>query len=104
MAKINHNNNLETINDFIEKAKEEKVLHLYAEDSTLDDAHLRIFDTDSSHFATTGYLGLEQDSRLKQAAAEAVCRYGTQFPLSRTYVSHPLYTQLEKLLREIYHY
>lgn len=104
MAKINHNNNLETINDFIEKAKDEKVLHLYAENNILDGSHLRIFDTDLSHFATTGYLGLEQDDRLKDAAAEAVYRFGTQFPLSRTYVSHPLYTQLEKLLREIYHY
>lgn len=104
MAKINHNNNLETINDFIEKAKDEKVLHLYAENNILDGTHLRIFDTDLSHFATTGYLGLEQDERLKDAAAEAVYRFGTQFPLSRTYVSHPLYTQLEKLLREIYHY
>ncbi|MEZ4971564.1 MAG: hypothetical protein R2814_18205 [Flavobacteriaceae bacterium] len=37
------------------------------------------------HFGTTGYLGLEQDIRLK-AAVDAIQKYGTQFPLSILYL------------------
>lgn len=102
MAKINHNNLLETINESIERAKEHNALHLYAEDKVLKGSNLRIFNKDMLHFATTGYLGLEQDTRLKTAAALAVFDYGTQFPLSKTYVSHPLYKELERLLYKMY--
>ena len=102
MAKINHNNLLETINESIERAKEHKALHLYAEDKALSGSNLRIFNKDMLHFATTGYLGLEQDIRLKTAAALAVFDYGTQFPLSKTYISHPLYNELEVLLNKMY--
>lgn len=102
MAKINHNDLLETINDSIERAKSHKVLHQYAEGNFLRGDRVRIDGTDLSHFATTGYLGLEQDLRLKEAAAEAVRSYGTQFPLSKTYISHPLYAELEKLLDIMY--
>lgn len=102
MAKINHNNVLETINESIERAIEHNALHLYAEDKVLRGSKLRIFNKDMLHFATTGYLGLEQDIRLKTAAALAVFDYGTQFPLSKTYISHPLYNELEQLLKKMY--
>lgn len=102
MAKINHNDLLETINESIEKAKEQKVLHQYAEGNFLSGDRLQIDGVELSHFATTGYLGLEQDMRLKEAAAAAVRNYGTQFPLSKTYISHPLYAELEKLLGMMY--
>jgi len=102
MAKINHNNLLETINESIERAKEHDALHLYAEDKVLKGSNLRIFNKDMLHFATTGYLGLEQDIRLKTAASLAIFDYGTQFPLSKTYISHPLYRELEQLLKKMY--
>jgi 7-keto-8-aminopelargonate synthetase-like enzyme len=38
------------------------------------------------HFGTTGYLGLEQDIRLKEAAIAAINNYGT-IPLSKSYIS-----------------
>lgn len=98
MAKINHNNAFETINSFIENARNQNAVHLYAQDKVLTGKSLRINNTDCWHFATTGYLGMEQDIRLKQAAAHSVMQYGTQFPLSKTYISHPLYAELEELL------
>src|SRR5690606_23761777 len=55
-----------------------------------------------SHFGTTGYLGLEQDTRLKAAALHAIEHYGTQFPLSKSYISHPLYQQLEEQVYAMY--
>lgn len=102
MAKINHNNAFKTISDLIENAKEQNTVHLYAEDTFLDGSSLLINGKRCWHFATTGYLGLEQDIRLKQAAADAIMKFGTQFPLSKTYISHPLYAELEHLLKQMF--
>lgn len=102
MAKINHNNAFETINSFIENARMQNAVHLYAQDEILTGRSLKIADKDCWHFATTGYLGMEQDMRLKLAAADAVMKYGTQFPLSKTYISHPLYAELEELLFKMF--
>ena len=102
MAKINHNNVFETIDRVIENAKQHRAIHLYAEGDVLKGDAVTIEGNKLWHFATTGYLGLEQDERLKEAAAEAVGRYGTQFPLSKTYISHPLYAELEEKVAAIY--
>lgn len=102
MAKINHNNPFTTINDFMVHAKESNAIHHYAQDNQFDKGFITIQGVKCLHFATTGYLGLEQDVRLKQAAAAAVFKYGTQFPLSKTYISHPLYTDLEHRLYQMY--
>ncbi|HEX5100333.1 MAG TPA: aminotransferase class I/II-fold pyridoxal phosphate-dependent enzyme [Polyangiaceae bacterium] len=53
------------------------------------------------HFGSCSYLGLETDARLKQAACDAVERYGVIFSSSRSYVRLPLYDELEGLLREM---
>lgn len=54
------------------------------------------------HFGSCGYLGLEMDDRLKEAAIEAIRRYGTQFSSSRTYVQFTLYQELEELLARMF--
>lgn len=89
MAKIAPNNFLDTVHEVFTDATRQGVLHLYAEGDSFTGRHIRIGQRDLFHFGTTGYLGLEQDERLKRAAIEAIQRYGTQFPLSKTYVSHP---------------
>lgn len=102
MAKIKHNNFLDTVDEVITNATKAGVLHLHAEDSELNGRKIIVNGINSCHFGTTGYLGLEQDERLKKAAIEAITKYGTQFPLSKTYISHPLYARLEKKLEKIY--
>src|SRR5690606_24376157 len=102
MAKIKHNHFMDTIDDVIGHAKAQGVVHLYAEDAHLNGRHLTVDGKTMYHFGTTGYLGLEQDPRLKQAAIEAIQNYGTQFPLSKTYISHPLYAELEEKLALMY--
>lgn len=102
MAQIKHNNFLDTVDEVITNATKAGVLHLHAEGSELTGRNITINGTKSYHFGTTGYLGLEQDERLKNAAIEAIQKYGTQFPLSKTYVSHPLYASLEEKLEKIY--
>ncbi len=102
MAKIKHNNFLDTVDEVFSAAKEQGVLHLYAEDDIFTGRKIRVNNRDLYHFGTTGYLGLEQDKRLKKAAIEAILKYGTQFPLSKTYISNPLYRTLEEKVTSMY--
>ena len=102
MAKIKHNNFIDTVDEVFAGAKKEGVLHLYAEDEYLNGRTIRIKGKEMFHFGTTGYLGLEQDSRLKEAAIDAIQKYGTQFPLSKSYISNPLYAELEAKIEIMY--
>lgn len=102
MAKIKHNNILDTVISVMTNAKESGALHLYAEGESFNGREIQIKGKKLFHFGTTGYLGLEQDYRLKKAAIKAIEAYGTQFPLSKSYISHPLYAELESLMSEIY--
>lgn len=102
MAKIKSNNFLDTVVEVMTNAKEEGALHLYAEGESFNGRHIHIKGKKLYHFGTTGYLGLEQDPRLKAASIDAIERYGTQFPLSKSYISHPLYRELEEKVSAIY--
>lgn len=102
MAKIKHNNPLDTIDEIIQDATNHGILHLNADDSEFQGRFISIDSSRLFHFGTTSYLGLGHDLRIKEAAIEAIKRYGTQFPLSKTYISHPLYAQLESQVQKIY--
>ncbi len=102
MAKIKHNNFIDTVDEVLSGAKKEGLLHLYAEDKKLTGRTIQVKGKEMFHFGTTGYLGLEQDIRLKEAAIAAINNYGTQFPLSKSYISHPLYSELEQKIELMY--
>ena len=102
MAKTRHNNLFDTIDEVITHGKEKGILHLYTEDEYFTGRTVRIDGKQLYHFGTTGYLGLEQDQRLKNAAIEAIQKFGTQFPLSKSYISHTRYKELEEILEEMY--
>ena len=102
MAKIKHNNFINTVNEVINNARTQNIVHLYAEDKKFNGRQIKIDGKTLFHFGTTGYLGLEQDNRLKNAAIKAISNYGTQFPLSKTYISHPLYAELESKVSKMY--
>ncbi|OBX24460.1 7-keto-8-aminopelargonate synthetase-like enzyme [Gelidibacter algens] len=104
MAKIKHNNFLDTVNDVFTDPIDEGILHLYAEGESFNGRTIGVKNKNLFHFGTTGYLGLEQDYRLKDAAISAIQRYGTQFPLSKSYISNPLYRQLEEKVSEMYNH
>lgn len=102
MAKIKHNNPLDTIDEIIQDATNEGLLHLHADDKEFEGRYISLKGKKLLQFGTTSYLGLGHDPRLKRAAIKAINNYGTQFPLSKTYISHPLYSELESLIGEIY--
>ncbi|AWX43627.1 Glycine C-acetyltransferase [Flagellimonas maritima] len=102
MAKIKHHNFLNTVHEVFSDAKEAGVLHLYAGGTSFSGRTIKVNGKELYHFGTTGYLGLEQDLRLKRAAMQAIEHYGTQFPLSKSYISNPLYGELEQLVTRMY--
>lgn len=102
MAKTRHNNLLDTIDEIITDAKNKGIIHLYTEDEAFTGRKVQINGRSLYHFGTTGYLGLEQDIRLKEAAIDAIIKYGTQFPLSKTYLSFGIYKELEECLLRMY--
>jgi 7-keto-8-aminopelargonate synthetase-like enzyme len=65
MAKINHNNYLDTIDELLTDAKKRGIIHLVNEDESLTGRHLTIGNKELLNFGTCGYLGLEMDQRLK---------------------------------------
>ncbi|MER2997674.1 bifunctional aminotransferase class I/II-fold pyridoxal phosphate-dependent enzyme/GNAT family N-acetyltransferase [Pontibacter populi] len=102
MAKIRYNNIIDTVDSVLSVSKKKGIIHLHAEDESLTGESLTLNGQKVLHFGTCGYLGLEHHPALKRGAIDAIERYGTQFPMSRTYVSNPLYRELEGLIREMY--
>ncbi|MDR6301816.1 aminotransferase class I/II-fold pyridoxal phosphate-dependent enzyme [Mesonia maritima] len=102
MAQIKHNHFLDTVDRVFSHAKDCNILHLQAEGTYFDGRFIEIKGKKLYHFGTTGYLGLEQDPRLKKGAIDAIRNYGTQYPLSKSYIAHPLYQELEGLIEQLY--
>ena len=73
-------------------------------DETLHDRNITVGDRPVINFASCSYLGLEFDSRLKNATIEATQKYGTQFSTSRSYLSVTPYKELEELLSQLFGY
>ncbi len=75
---------------------------LFTEDDVLNGRQITLKGNKVINFGSCGYLGLELDPRLKEAAIEAVKKYGTLYASSRTYVSTGNYLELEELLAKIF--
>lgn len=93
---------LDTVDSVLSVSKKKGIIHLHAEDEALDGQTLTLNGQKVLHFGTCGYLGLEHHPDIKRGAIEAIERYGTQFPMSRTYISSPLYRELERMIQEMY--
>jgi len=76
-------------------ARERRLGLLDAEDERLDGRTLRIDGRTLRNFSSCSYLGLELDERLIEGAIDATRRFGTQFSMSRAFVSAPPYAELE---------
>ncbi len=92
---------LDLIDDSLEWGSELGLTLREAEDERLDGRTVRLDGRDRCQFFSCSYLGLELHPALRAGAIDAVERYGTQFSSSRTYISAPLYGDLEDLLGEI---
>lgn len=102
MAKINHNNFVDTVNDMLNQAKEKEVMHLNFTDDTWSGNNMLIGEKDMVNFGTCGYLGLETHDKLIERSVEFSLRYGTQFSISRAFVTSNQNRILEDRLSEIF--
>jgi len=82
-------------------ARERGIGLLQAEDDRLDGRTVRVEGRRLLHFCSCSYLGLELDPRLVAGAIDAARRFGTQFSVSRAFLSAPPYAELEARLDEI---
>lgn len=92
----------DTIDQIITDGVNRGILHLYTDDNKLQDNHLTLKGKKVVNFGSCSYLGLEFDSRLREASKAAIDCYGTQFSESRAYVSVKLYQELEELLYQVF--
>jgi 7-keto-8-aminopelargonate synthetase-like enzyme len=93
---------LRLVDEALSEAISRGVAHLVAEDEQLGGRVLTLNGRPHVNFGSCSYVGLETDLRLKNAACDAVARYGVQFASSRAYVSCPPYPELERLLGALF--
>ncbi len=90
------------VNEFSALGESKGLGKLYTEDEILDGRIIGLKGKKFINFGSCSYLGLELDPRLKEAAIEAIYKYGTYFSCSRIYVSCGNYSELEHLLSKIF--
>lgn len=93
---------INTIFESISKGVNIGIGQLYTEDEFYDKTTITFGSKQHINFGSYSYLGLEHDQRLKDAAINAIERYGIQYPSSRTYVSSTPYRELEHLLGRVF--
>lgn len=93
---------INVVDDLINLGRNQGVLHRYTEDETYNGRTIRLGGKDLINFGSCSYLGLDVDQRIKDAAKDAIDRYGVQFATSRTYLSTTLYTEWESLMRQVF--
>lgn len=102
MAKINHNNFLDTVDSIWTTAKEKGIMHLNSEEEFFDGKTFTIGGKVYKNFGTCGYLGLEKHPLLIEGAVDMLRKYGTQLSMSRAYVRPPYIQELEELISQIF--
>ncbi|NEA33215.1 aminotransferase class I/II-fold pyridoxal phosphate-dependent enzyme [Streptomyces sp. SID13031] len=78
------------------------VVHAAAQDDRLDGRIVTVDGRRLVNFGSCGYTGLEMHPALKDAVAEAVQRYGTQFSTTRAFLSSPQYADAEAALSTLF--
>ena len=94
----NHEQNARIIDQVTITSQGMGIAQLSTEDKQLDGRHVTFGNKQLISFGSCSYLGLEQHPLIKQAAIEAIEKFGTQFSSSRAYISLGMYDELETLL------
>lgn len=102
MAKINHNNHLNTIDSLFTDAKNRGVLHLQSSAGLVSGRNILIGEQEHINFGSLGYLALETDQRLKHGAIDFVRQFGTQSVMSRTYINTSIMDALEEAVTQMF--
>lgn len=93
---------IDTVNDIISLGRERGVLLQYTDDDFYNGREITIDGKKMLNFGSCSYLGLDTDMRIKDAAIEAIRKYGVQFSSSRTYLACTLYKEWEELVSKMF--
>jgi len=89
------------ISESVQKGVRAGVLMQRSTDSSYQGRCVEVEGAPTRNFGGCSYLGLDQRAELKDAAIDAIQRFGTQFSFSRAYLESPLYRELEDLLDQV---
>lgn len=95
-------NLIEILDQIMEFAAENDLVHLFTEDESIKGSSVIIKDKSLVNFGSCSYLGLEHHPQLVDAIKVAADKFGAQFSTSRAYLSIGLYQVLESQLRAIF--
>lgn len=102
MAKINHSNYLDVVDNVWSSAKEKGIMHINSEEQSFNGKNFIIKGRELINFGTCGYLGLEMHPDLIANSIALTQKFGTQLSMSRAYI-RPIYIQeLEELMSQIF--
>ncbi len=93
---------VELANQIVEQCRLGGIVHNVINNRETDGKNVILNGKRVTYFGNCSYLGLGQDDRLKDAAIDAIHRYGIQFACSRAYASVPLIEEAESLLTQIF--
>jgi 7-keto-8-aminopelargonate synthetase-like enzyme len=93
---------VKVVNEFARIGESRGLGKLYTEDRFIDGRVIYINNKKYINLGSCSYLGLETDRRLKEAAIEAVRKYGVLFSSSRIFVSSGNYKTLEELTQQMF--
>lgn len=101
-VKSKHEQILELLDEVSISGKKLGIILQTVEDDEFDGRHVTLKGKKLKNFSSCSYLGLDLDQRLMGGAIDAITRFGVQFSSSRSYLSSPLYGELEEKLAKIF--
>ncbi len=97
---------IDIIDEIISHGVKKNILHLSTADKKLHGNILSVRTKDINrqtvNFGSCSYLGLEFNEKLRRSSMEAIENYGTQFSMSRAYISSRYYDELEDLFNQVF--
>lgn len=88
--------------DIVNFVASKQITHLYPDNGMIEGNMLNLRNKQTINFGSCSYLGLEFDQRLLEGSISGATRYGSQFSISRAYMSCPIYKELEDNFRAIF--
>ena len=93
---------LEQINSTFEYGRSLGIVRAVAKNDDYDGRSLMLSGKETVFFGNCSYMGLDQNEEIKEAAKNAIDKYGMYFSSSRTFVGLELFEQMEEKLEEMF--
>ena len=102
MARIKHNDSFNTYKEILDRAKESGLIQLTDDSAQFSGRHYEVGGRALYNFGYCGYLGLEMHDKIKQGAIDYIQKHGTQYGISRAYMTSGAENNLLDLLSQMY--